>query len=473
MSERAAVASAGAGDFIHSKTRSSMKTDSPSHQPILRVRAAVLAVCLAGLGAPAHSQDSWQTVDSWPTDAESLAMPGLYGSSGDIAVDGWGNILAVGSASLVEGASFNDGFAILRASSAESAGGAGTWAEVERFAGPNPDDWRGAHYRGVARDSVSGRIYLAGEVRRRGSLDTAWVVRESVDDGATWQTTDFQPTLDGSDQSSCADLQVNPWNGDVFAVGQSHSYVSGSLLGRATWVVRRRSAGETGFSTVDQVVQNTGAAAWHLGFHADLGVLAVGQTEGRRSSSPGWTVRCSPVGDPDTWRTLDRFVDTKEWLRSTAQGVAVSPAGVIYVAGSAYNSKTGKEHWVVRTSTDAGATWTITDEQVPEGSGALATGVAIDGVGNPWVCGMTRSSSGSMNWLVRRGLPGTAWVGKGRSRTLVDTVVWSPSDAWLPTGWQEARANGIAADPAGHVFVSGRAMDTDGRNHWVVRRLAP
>ncbi len=63
--------------------------------------------------------------------------------------------------------------------------------------------------------------------------------------------------------------------------------------------------------------------------------------------------------------------------------------------------------------------------------------------------------------------------GTGKSRKLITAILWDSSEGWLPTGWQESRANGIAVDPAGNVFVSGSARDTAGLNHWIVRKLAP
>lgn len=472
LAGRRDVPGPGAKNIITRHPKGCRMHAQPTSSPSIRTLAAGSAFLLAvALVLPAQGQN-WQTVDDWPSPEESLGNPALSASSADIAADAWGKLFAVGSGTWVTGDPLPDGFGLVRASAAASAGQPGTWLSPDPYAGPNEEDWRSAHYRGVTRDPASGRILVVGELRPRTSYDPAWLVRESADGGATWVTTDLQPNLDGSTWSSCADIQVDPRDGTVYAVGRTLSSVNNGW-GQSTWIVRRRKPTESAFTTVDRIVQTTAAEAWQVAFHPDLGVVVVGATEAGRTSSPGWTVRTSLHGEPGTWVTRERFVDSKEWLRSVAQAAMVTPGGTLYVAGSAYNAKTGKNHWMVRTSTDGGITWAISDNVVPAGSDAMVTGLALLGLDRPVACGYARDASGALRWWVRCGTPGTTWVGTGKNRKLVNTVLWESSEGWLPAGWQETRANGIAVDPSGNVFVSGRARDNEGLNHWIVRKLTP
>lgn len=63
-----------------------------------------------------------------------------------------------------------------------------------------------------------------------------------------------------------------------------------------------------------------------------------------------------------TWETVDSFRST-EWTSGSAQGIAVTDSGTIYVTGWAFDSsrRSSGWRWVVRTSTDGGDTWTLSD----------------------------------------------------------------------------------------------------------------
>jgi len=73
------------------------------------------------------------------------------------------------------------------------------------------------------------------------------------------------------------------------------------------------------------------------------------------------------TGNPGSWQTIDRVVPVRrgEWASRTAKCIAISPSGTIYVAGTLFNNSTGKNHWVVRSSMDGGATWSISDNLAP------------------------------------------------------------------------------------------------------------
>ena len=92
----------------------------------------------------------------------------------------------------------------------------------------------------------------------------------------------------------------------------------------------------------------------------------VGEVNGR------WTVRRSASGEWGTWATVDS-------ISGGARSAVVTASGALHVAGWVPNKS--KRHWVVRSSTDGGATWKTTDEVKPAGDLAEPTGMIEDGVG--------------------------------------------------------------------------------------------
>ena len=73
-----------------------------------------------------------------------------------------------------------------------------------------------------------------------------------------------------------------------------------------------------------------------------------------------WTVRRSPNGEKGTWTTVDSFYTRREWTSGSAKCILATPSK-IHVVGSAHNASTRKTHWVVRSSSDGGLTWSIAD----------------------------------------------------------------------------------------------------------------
>ena len=160
---------------------------------------------------------------------------------------------------------------------------------------------------------------------------------------------------------------------------------------------------------------------------------------------------------------MDAYQETAG-LNSSAEGIAITPGGTIYVAGSARGSvrEKGKykysAYWVVRRSTDGGTSWSNVDKSTAANAGYLSpTGLILDAAGSVWVCGFTGPSTAPDQFIVRKGTTSTN-----------GTVAWTASDTFQ-TG-MGARANGITIDGAGNVFVTGRWVDSV-ENWWLTRKL--
>src|SRR6185369_3447523 len=164
------------------------------------------------------------------------------------------------------------------------------------------------------------------------------------------------------------------------------------------WVVRKRAAGTSAFATVDADYSGkTSGAGTDIAFHSNYGLFVAGERNGY------WTVRRSSSGALGTWQTVDTFQTGRDWGSGSAFGMTVAPSGNIFVAGRAYNFTTGKQHWVVRSSADGGATWAIADNVASTtGTLAEALGIVADAAGRIYVCGRADGGNGH-HWIVRRG----------------------------------------------------------------------
>lgn len=420
-----------------------MKTTHRNSHMYRNLRSTALAAILASAALQLHAQSWVNVLDPW--------HGGIAGSSSDITTDAAGNIFAVGSTTQT-----TDG--TMRAVVLGSGDHGSTWEVLDQHAEP---ELNYAHNRAIAADPFTGSLFAGGNLNNllpNGTYEfgTLWFIREWNPDTGVWATVDdFADLADDIGQASCADILVTP-SGDVYATGG----------GDAALVVRKRAAGASTFTTVDADDSGqTIGAGWDLTYDSSYGVFAVGEING------SWTVRRSFLGDAGTWTTLNTF-KTSEWTKSSATAIATTLSGAIHAAGWAYSSKTRKNHWMVRSSYDAGATWTISDTYSYGGSTVNVSAIAVDATGKLFVGGQVSDSAGKLWWLVRKGVPGTKRVKQDGKWVTVPTVTWSNSDLYQLAAGQPARANGLTVAPDGTVFASGRAADAAGVNQWIVRKLA-
>jgi hypothetical protein len=203
-----------------------------------------------------------------------------------------------------------------------------------------------------------------------------------------------------------------------------------------------------------------------MAYHPSYGVFAVGDVKGI------WTVRRSSTGNKGTWATVDSFYTPREWTAGSAKCI-LATSSKIHVVGSAYNASTRKTHWVVRSSSDGGLTWSITDMALT-GISVDARGIVEDTSGNLVVCGQVTGAAGDLRWVVRKGTPGTTWVKQGKKLVPVATMTWTTIDpGYQLVPGKPAQPNAITADSNGNIYVSGSAQDASGIYHWIVRKLTP
>jgi hypothetical protein len=190
-------------------------------------------------------------------------------------------------------------------------------------------------------------------------------------------------------------------------------------------------------------------------------------------------------------------------------------AGNLYVAGLYHDLSLGGEHWIVRRSSDAGATWTTVDDfdAGTDDSGQFPpTGIAVDAAGDVYVVGYSNPHVASTThaWTVRKGVGGTSFstvdllATRGRPRAIFvhptagllvagDTAIvyrnqvssawmvrrstnggstWSTIDVYQLSSGYNAAANDVAADALGNIYVVGSGNKASGgavTTHWILR----
>ncbi len=328
-----------------------------------------------------------------------------------------------------------------------------------------PDTWDVAEYLGacVAAPSTalpSGAFFLAGTVGDNigeSSWLQNWFVRRSTDGGLNWDWVDL--VGDGtSGMAGCRSVRAAP-SGVVFACGSTRAQ------DRPSWLLRKSSDGGTSWENSDLLSVGYMAEAMEIAFHPNDTILVIGWVLNSNADYV-WTTRRSTDGGA-TWQN----VDTYQVGREDAQGCAITTddVGNIYAAGfsKGWRKRGAIDLWMVRRSADGGQSWSTVDSYTLPTTTSYntldfgPTAITTTSGGHVWVCGYYTASDGSLRWLVRRGVPGA----KG-------SFSWKTMDDFQLAPRQPARANGIVADAYGNIWVSGRAADATGKEHWLTRKLA-
>jgi hypothetical protein len=289
-----------------------------------------------------------------------------------------------------------------------------------------------------------------GNIYVAGILSDRWIVRRSTDGGQTWTTVDTLVT--GSEYRETAAITTDA-AGNVYVAGTSLA------AGQTIWTVRkgvRQPDGGMSFSTVDQ-----GTPAWADGplgifAHPTAGIFVAGLTKVTiRKDTIGlvWLVRRSTDGGA-TWSNVDTY-QLSSLESSSAMGVCADASGNLYVVGSANVVSNGRNssHWIVRKSTNGGNSWTTVDDyQLAAGMSSQATSImsiTTDALGDLFVAGYGAQADGTRKWIVRKSAGGTG--------------PWTTVDVFQGSNFANLRI-AIAADSLGNVFVGGDGYD------WLIKK---
>jgi hypothetical protein len=366
------------------------------------------------------------------------------------------------------------------------------WTTVEDY-----QPTGGAIFYDITSDSA-GNLYVVG------SEPGHQMIREKLAGGGGWSTIYTSPAT--GDRLS--ELAVNAL-GDVYAAGYNSS--GGAM-------VLRRAVGESAFSTIytgpsgdirDMAIDRAGDVF-------TVGPMNVKTVTKKTSTTVQyWVVRKQTAGQ-GTFATVDQFLYSAG-SNSTAEGIAIvesGPTAGIYVVGEGFTSTTAKgvttttETAVVRKSTNGGSSWTTANTFRYQGalSAEDSTGEAItaDSMGNVYVAGrsnrfiLTRKSTNGGTFAIVDAMPLEAnsvvvWAA-GMATDHSDNVylvglmsvrgtsqhsvthgyirsnvggTWATVDDFLDANG--GYFHGVTVDPAGDVFVAGTALGPGSYTHGIIR----
>jgi len=269
-----------------------------------------------------------------------------------------------------------------------------TWSLVDDFAPGSPQ----TQPFGLATDAA-GNVYVAGVANHVGVNDLVWTVRKGMG-GTSFTTVD---TLSSSQGGQANGIFAHPTAG-IFAVGSA--YIPGTRGYKTTeaWIVRRSLNGGATWSTVDsfQLSQNLNSRAFGVGADASGNLYVAGQgfVKSRNNAYSHWIVRKSTNGG-NSWSTVDDF-QLSPTSNSGAGRFIADSNGNLYVAGGTPFNPWFPNEWIVRKNPGGTGPWqTVDDFQYVSGGSALPFAMAANASGNVFVSGVGSSSSGD-HWLVRK-----------------------------------------------------------------------
>jgi hypothetical protein len=370
------------------------------------------------------------------------------GTAAAVTSDSQGNIYVAGYGTDAQG--------IGHATIMKSSDGGASWGIVEAF----NDMSLSTTFRAIGTDAA-GNVYATGlsmTVNNSKGQSGYWVVRKSSDQGTTWSTVDRFALPNNSYSIASAGGFGRDSLGNLYVVGTATVTQAGSQISH--WIVRKSSNAGISWATVDDFLYGTGATPGPTGIICtSSGVFVSGG--GYKDYSVGklkgsvvhWLVRRSTNGGA-TWTTVDDY----SYLQNQANGafaraITADPAGNIYAFG---NGATDSSHsrWLARKSSDNGATWSVVDDFLFQNDTCFAAAAGVDASGNIYAVGGARN-----HWLVRTS------NSSGANWSLVDDFQYSP-------GNYASFARGFGTSPTGALFAVGQGTGPDG-SHWIVRAAAP
>lgn len=295
------------------------------------------------------------------------------------------------------------------------------------------------HPEGIAADGP-GNIYVVGGANNL-SMEGEWLVRKSANNGQTWSlaNTFSDPTAAAA---TARNIHVDA-QGAVLVAGESNVGTDGYH-----WFLRRSAdQGQTWSNQDDlvgiwhgasaQAVTTNGGDTFVLGWNFDDGSNYRCQIRRQLGGAPGWTM----VDDfqlATTGACLPRgLMVAKGHIFAAMQAVGADNVG----------------HWIIRKSSNNGASWTTVDDLVMDGS-CYPRGITWDRKLELFVTGKCAVGN-SYKWITRR------------SNDLGAT--WTTDDVFQLTGGATTYANGIESDDKQNLVAVGFGHDGT-RNHWIVRQ---
>jgi hypothetical protein len=364
-----------------------------------------------------------------------------YAVNHAMATDASGNVYAVGE---TYDHHLNHGVAVIR----QKPTGGSTWQTVAAAEGTNVSNAPAAFY--AVAVAPSGNVYVGGQTDGQFKI---WK--------GTWSNGSLSlAVVDNS--FHCQDLAVDA-AGNVFAAGFTSVRKGNSYIRH--WVVRKQSAGQGAFVTVDDmglIPIGAGPTSVSLVSSGPAAGVYVGGVSTATNGAFQWMVRKS-INGGSTWTTVDAFqYDPATRAPSHVRDMAAHEDGSLHVVGVAStgvrSGGTNKNptytytyRWFMRSSSNGGASWS-SHNIYPGNQTSSTLSVTTDSTGNVYVAG-SQVVDGTPHSVVRSNVGGD----------------WSTSDDYYGS-W----ANTMTRDAAGTVYVGGEVgVGVENETGWIVRSMAP
>jgi hypothetical protein len=392
----------------------------------LNTSLATSLICVA-TGIATHAQTTWEPL---------LPSPDTAASSGgySVLIDPFPN---PSSFSVFVGCDTPSGTpSVLRLTSPDSSfssftveGVDSSLAAAERLAS-NPGD--GLYAAGFVMNDANPRNPVG-----------IWKVRKSPaasEGSANAWSDDDQFSLSSSAVSLATGITTDT-PGNVYVAGLAESGSS------PHWVVRRKHPGG-GWTTVFDVKGQDAFMHPAMCFFPGNAKNSKPAVFTASDLNSKWTVfRSQNLGT--NWASVDSWPNDKS-PAAAFDAACDSQNGNIYVVGTRGLNAQNPRAWVIRTSDDGGDTWsTLLDVTL---TNSWAFNVAIDAAGNVSVSGVVNPTMATPLWMIIR----------CTNPQTQSPAAWATSYAngFIPFGNNTySKGRGIAADPAGNLFVTGFVVD--------------
>jgi hypothetical protein len=333
----------------------------------------------------------------------------------------------------------------------------------------------------------NGNIYVVGN-----DYNDQGIIKKSTDGGDTWSADRLPHHVNTiAVDSASGDLYI----GGLTCTDIAHDGGCNHLAG----ITRKSADHGQSWNVVDTFSSHPLMSGETFGVNGIV-VDGQGNVYAAGNANGAWVVRVSR-DHGISWRSVDVYQATASH-QSTATAIAIDPTGRVFVAGYGTDSA-NRWRWIVRRSSDSGASWSSVDEYVLDGNSfAIPKAIATDSAGNVYVAGFEAAFRPGVfyppsNGIVRKGADdGITWTTVDTSTTRRNAAVvaaittdaagrvyaagfdgthwttkvsvdggssWSLLDAF-GGGWG---AQGIAVNSSGFIYVTGESPN------WVTRRLWP
>lgn len=247
---------------------------------------------------------------------------------------------------------------------------------------------------------LTGNIYVVGTAIDKNSV-SHWLIRKSIDSGATWSTLlDYQwesgyMTFGKGIFISTADK--------IYSVGSAVNSLSG---GYQKWLTLQLNTDGSGLNVIDNYDLGVSTTSIAESVTTDLANNIYVAGNGAGASGSKWVVRKSADGGA-TWSVVD-FYQPNTFFPFFAKKIKADSLGNIYTVGFGFFG-TSYASWVVKKSSDYGATWNIVDQyNYFTGKESKALNLDLDASGNVYVTGYGIGNSNETYLLVRK-FDGSVW----------------------------------------------------------------